>query len=564
MTDTVTGHSFARSLLQATLEATADGILVIDLNGQVKGSNTRFHRIWRVPTELHENEDGEAMLRHMCSVVTDPGDLLAQVAELTADADRVGSGEVHLLDGRVVERFSLPQRLDGQVIGRVWSFRDVTSERGLREDLERMAYRDAVTGIANRARFLADLEARLGRDDPRLAVVILDLDGFKYVNDGYGHRYGDIVLCTVANRLVGIAPPGATVARLGGDEFGLLLPVADPGEVERICLSAARALDAPMALGMGLTAQVGASVGWTIQVPGTAVDADQLLHEADLAMYQAKQSGRCLVRGYAEHMRRSDPLNTWTDVRELLSEPDSLDVVFQPIHELQTGRLWAHEALSRFPGRTARTVADWFSAARTVGLGDELEARAVALILERALARPQNTRLCLNLTPASLMATKVRTALDRDLTGVVIELTEQPLFGIDELVNATRWLADRGAELAIDDAGEGYSGLRRIVLLRPHLVKLDRNLVTQVDQAPEKAALVEAMVSFCQRTDTRLCAEGIETTDELRMLSHLGVELGQGFLLARPNAQFAAPARAPATDPAPAPLTTSSSRELLP
>lgn len=301
-------HVVTDSLLHATLEATADGILVVNLEGNVVGRNSRFLQVWRVPRELYAVTDGEVLLAHMCAMVEDPDDLLTQVDDLTSNPMRSGVGETSLRDGRVIERFSLPQRLGNTAIGRVWSFRDVTSERRLRAELEHAAYTDAVTGVPNRARFLRDLADALQTPGLEFSVAFLDLDGFKMVNDAHGHRAGDLVLSVLARRLADLVPAGGSFARLGGDEFGFIVPVGVDSDMQAICTQAVRRCSQPVALGFGISAEVSASAGWTCltnarrpELTGDEspevlrVLADELLHEADLAMYAAKGSPRRAV-----------------------------------------------------------------------------------------------------------------------------------------------------------------------------------------------------------------------------------------------------------------------------
>ena len=226
-------------------------------------------------------------------------------------------------------------------------------------------------------------------------------------------------------------------------------------------------------------------------------------------------------------------------MEQLLEDPEGVTVVYQPICELRTGRVVGYEALSRFPGREHRAVQDWFAVARQVGLGDALEARSVGLALARTL--PHAAYLAVNLSPRALLAEPVRALLDRDLSQVVVEVTEESDLGTEELVAATGWLRDRGARIAMDDTGEGFAGLRRLVQLHPDVVKLDRALVSEVHRHPDKAALVEALVAFCRRTGADLCAEGVETVEEVRALQELQVEHCQGWLAGRPAAAPASP-----------------------
>ncbi|GAB4066616.1 hypothetical protein GCM10028777_19940 [Angustibacter speluncae] len=528
----------ARSLLATTLESITDGLLVVDGRGRVVGRNRAFDDMWGMPPELQHAPHDSVLIEYALTRVVDPAGFVSRVEAVYSQPELVTQDEVHLLDGRVMERYSAPQRTDGRVVGRVWRFRDVTADRRLRADLERQAFTDQLTGLPNRARFMSDLQRALDtwlEQRGRLAVCLLDLDGFKFVNDALGHRAGDRLLQVVSGRLASLVPRGATVARLGGDEFGVVLPGRAAGDVAALCQLAVDAMSRPVELFEG-PVKVGASAGWASlgpDSPADRVDAERLLHQADVAMYRAKETGRGRVVAWSEDMRREDPHAGREEVEALLADHSGIVVVYQPICDLRTGRAVGFEALSRFPGREHRTVPEWFAVARRVGLGDELEARAVDLALQQSLEPDQY--LTVNLSPRALRADVVRAVLDRDLTGVVVEVTEESDLATDAMVAATDWLRTRGARIAMDDTGEGFAGLRRLVHLRPDLVKLDRTLVSDVHQHPDKAALVEALVAFCRRTGAELCAEGVETVEELWALRDLHVTFCQGWLAGRPS-----------------------------
>src|SRR6478609_8555013 len=228
------------------------------------------------------------------------------------------------------------------------------------------------------------------------------------------------------------------------------------------------------------------------------------------------------------------------DCRPLLADPDDLTLVFQPIIDLAGAAVAGYEALARFPGASGPDV--WFAAAADAGVGAELEALAIHKALRAVDALPADTFLTVNVSPHLLGTGPVQAALDTrpDLHRVVVELTEHtPVDDLAGLRRQTDALRARGALIALDDAGSGYSGLQQMAALRPQLVKLDRALVADADADPVRLALAEMVGEFAGRIDAWLLAEGLETTTELAAFMRLGVPLGQGWLLGRPTPGFA-------------------------
>jgi EAL domain-containing protein (putative c-di-GMP-specific phosphodiesterase class I) len=228
------------------------------------------------------------------------------------------------------------------------------------------------------------------------------------------------------------------------------------------------------------------------------------------------------------------------DCRPLLADADDLQLAFQPIVDLAGATVAGYEALSRFPGTAGPDV--WFAAAADAGVAPQLEALAIHKALDAVPGLPDNTFLTVNVSPHLLDTEPVQDALAsrRDLRRVVVELTEHtPVGDLEALNRQCQALRERGALIALDDAGSGYSGLQQMAMLRPQIVKLDRALVTDADTDPVRAALAEMMGEFAGRIDAWLLAEGMETTSELAAFLRLGVPLGQGWVLGRPSPGFA-------------------------
>lgn len=283
----------ALSLLAATLEATADGLLVVDEFGSIRMFNAQFAEMWRIPDDVLAAKDDDKALSFVLDQLADPKGFLAKVRELYDTPSAESFDVLRFKDGRIFERYSKPQRVGDQVVGRVWSFRDVSERHRLEEELHHRAFHDPLTGLANKVLFVDRVEhavARARRRPGELALLFMDLDNFKTVNDTLGHAGGDALLVAVSNRLLGCVRGADTLGRFGGDEFALLLEDAgsqvDAVDVADRILGAVRR---PLKI-METNVATSISVGIAFSAPG--VGADEFIANADLAMYQAKRRGK--------------------------------------------------------------------------------------------------------------------------------------------------------------------------------------------------------------------------------------------------------------------------------
>jgi EAL domain-containing protein (putative c-di-GMP-specific phosphodiesterase class I) len=242
----------------------------------------------------------------------------------------------------------------------------------------------------------------------------------------------------------------------------------------------------------------------------------------------------------SRRLARRSGAPTASDVRRLLRDGGP-EVVAQPILELASGTVTGYEALARFRRSPPAEPQDWFAAAHRSGLGPVLEARAIATALEYGAGRPAGTVLSVNVSPSVLDTAAFAGVLPRDLSGLQFEITEHELADdATALIAALRRLRQRGARIAVDDVGEGYAGLKRVMGVRPDLLKIDRTLVAGVATDPAKVAILEAVVHYAGRTGARVCAEGIETVADLAAVADLDVALAQGWAVGRPADAFAA------------------------
>ena len=441
---------------------------------------------------------------------------------------------------------------DPRLHGLAVTLRDVHERRAFEEQLRHRAFHDELTQLPNRALFDDRVEHALAaRSRRQVAVLMIDVDDLKVINDRLGHGGGDAVLTAVAGCLRGAVRQTDTPARLGGDEFAVLLEdVAGPNEPVQVAQRILAACAAPGTAGDQHAVRVSIGIGLG---GGDGVGADELLRRADLAMYAAKHAGGGRLqlfepaleaevtagdrRDRPSWLRRSD--EQAEEVRSLLARPDGLTIAFQPIMDLRTGAVVAYEALARFTSAVQRAPDAWFAQAHRCGLGYELEARAVATALA-VPGLPPGIRVSVNLSPSALASEAVAAVLPADLSGTMIEITEHELVaGNDAVQAAIARVRQAGAWLAVDDAGAGYAGLEHVMRLAPDVIKLDRSIVDGVADDPVKGAMIASFVRYARDIDATVCAEGIETLQDLDRLAALDVALGQGYALARPAPPWA-------------------------
>ena len=296
----------ALSLLTATLDSTADGILVVDTFGRITSFNRRFAEMWHLTDSILETRDDAAAISFVLDQLTRPEAFEAKVGELYANPEVESIDTLEFKDGRVFERYSRPQRVDDAVVGRVWSFRDVTERKRLESELSYQAFHDSLTGLANKALLEDRLQravARIERTKSHLAFLFLDLDNFKTINDSLGHSGGDELLRRAAEVLRGCLRNVDTAARPGGDEFAVLVEdIMTPSDAIKLAERILNVFRKPFIIGSKeVFATV--SIGVTFDAPG--ITSEQLLRDADLAMYAAKRRGKNRYVEFEDELRTS-------------------------------------------------------------------------------------------------------------------------------------------------------------------------------------------------------------------------------------------------------------------
>ena len=460
-------------------------------------------------------------------------------------------------DGRWIHVEAIAKNLlyDPSIGGIVFNYRDVTERKLFEEQLRHQAFHDPLTQLPNRALFMDRLEhalVRRERSEKAVAVLFLDLDNFKLVNDSLGHEFGDRLLVSVAERLRRCLRAEDTAARFGGDEFAILLEdLTDANDAVRVADQITRALKAPFALEsreVFVTTSIGIALGTSERQRPT-----DILRNADVALYQAKDRGKATWEVFDATMNvlAVDGLDVAADLRRAI-ERGELAVYYQPQLDLPTGEIMGWEALVRWmhPERGPVPPEVFLSIAEETGLIVQIG----SLVLEEACrqakewqelhpAADTSLKMSVNLSarqlqrPDELIREVVRILEKTGLApgSLVLEITESMIMeDAEHNVDVLGRLKDLGIRVAVDDFGTGYSNLAYLKRFPVDMLKVDKSFVDGLGENSEDMAIVEAVVSLAHALGMSTIAEGIETTEQLERLQALGCQLGQGYYFSEP------------------------------
>jgi diguanylate cyclase (GGDEF)-like protein len=431
--------------------------------------------------------------------------------------------------------------------GWVATYEDITDRRQAEARIAHLAHHDVLTDLPNRALFLQRLEealTRVRRHGESVAVISLDLDRFKSVNDTLGHPVGDQLLCEVARRLIGCLRDTDTVARFGGDEFAILqIGREQPRDADALARRIADVIGAPYDLD-GNEVVVGTSLGISV-APGDGLEADELLKNAEMALYRAKSDGRGAHRFFEAEMdaqlqaRRLMEL----DLRQALAR-DEFELHYQPLVNLRTNAIVGYEALLRWrhPERGMVSPALFIPVAEEIGLISAIGEWVIREACDEAASWPDHLKVAVNLSSVQfrgrgLVPTIVSALAASGLPAhrLELEITESVLLQDNEATLATlHQMRSLGTRIAMDDFGTGFSSLSYLRSFPFDKIKIDRSFVRDSGR-PDCLAIVQSVASLAANLHMSTTAEGIETAEQLERVREAGCTEGQGFLFARPK-----------------------------
>ena len=545
---------FKTALLEGQTETTIDGILAVDESNNIVLANGQFGRIFEIPPDLLSAGDDLVVRTHVAGMVSNPDAFGERIRYLYLHPDQKSTDEIRLRNGKTLDRYSAPL-LDStaQYRGRIWYFRDITARKAAEDRSQFLAYHDALTGLPHRVLLRDRLDNALSnarRRDEKVALLFLDLDRFKSINDTFGHLYGDAVLTEVARRLKGLAREQDTVARLSGDEFLIMLTcVKDVASAAGVAERMLEAIEANFII-QGQSISVGCSIGISV-FPEHGAEGETLIKNADAAMYSAKQGGRGNVRLFADRMNDEAAARMMMDkdLRLALARKE-FALVYQPQMEMRSGRIiglealirWHHPEMGVVPPDKFISIAE--NSGLIVGIGEWVLRTACKQARKWQDDGLAPVPVAVNVSAVQFRQEGFLALIRRVLreTGLSpqyleLELTEGVLLSNAEFtLSVLRELNQMEVKLAIDDFGVGFSSLSYLKNFPVSKLKIDRSFISGLGVDSKDASIVIAIISMAKSLNLKVIAEGVETEEQMSFLRQHQCDEIQGYYLSRPIA----------------------------
>lgn len=539
------------SIINSTLQTSRDGIILMDDEGDPILFNSTAATLLNTTQSYIGQADYNALESLMLEKTKNSYLFSEQLNLIRKDPHTDTLCTLELNDGRIVECSSYVREQSGEVIGRVWNFHDITELRRNEEEIRYRAFHDPLTGLPNRTLFTDRITHALSRQqrkpDEVLALLFVDLDGFKYVNDTLGHETGDQLLREVAQRLAHVVREQDTIARHGGDEFLILLEAVQ--DSQEICQISERILKQLTKVFNGADQEIyiSASIGITI-APKDGDTPETLIRNADMAMYQAKSQGRNNFQYFQPEMteQAKQQLQVQSQLNTALQNQEFC-LHFQPKIDLRSGKIIGAEALIRWrQGDKLIMPGDFISIAEQSGLIIPMSEWVIDQVCQHAQKWGEQLSssfsLSLNLSASHFKQGNITefvaqsiekygikpSCLELELTESVV--LENPNNSIEQLF-ALRQL---GVKLSIDDFGTGYSSFNYLKNLPIHILKIDKSFIEDIDVLTRDLALVNSIVEIAHILGLEVVAEGVETVQMVQLLKETGCDMAQGYHYSKP------------------------------
>lgn len=546
LSDTQQQLEHSISVLNATFDAIGEQVTVLDLKGNVVSANIMAREFFE-----RFNLNAYNYFSQIDKVIKKGNKSADIIAQLKADSKQALSGEFESIDDKHYSYRSLPQLKNGQLIGRVFCIRDISVEKEHEEIIHFQAYHDALTGLANRQLFMDRLEHSLTlarRDDSMTAVLFLDLDNFKRVNDTEGHKGGDELLIKMVERINHRLREQDTLARIGGDEFVILVElVKSKNNIENLCEALLETISKEFIIN-GRPQYVSSSIGIALY-PQDGITPDSLLSNADMAMYDAKNNGKNAYRFY--HRKLEAHAREQMDIeRELRKAIDNqeLEIYLQPKIGLDCNQILGAEVLMRWFTASGESIPPdlFIPIAESTGLikkiGEFAISSAISLLEQWQLEGIAPLKLAVNLSIIEFQDEHfidyiIESISNSSISGdqLIIELTESIFMENKEKMSKTMHkLKHYGVAFALDDFGKGYSSFSYLQLLPIDYLKIDKSFLQNVITDEQSAAIAKCIIDIGHNLDLAIIAEGIEDQETLDYVSKTHCEMAQGFFMYRP------------------------------
>lgn len=537
-----------RSRLDALLAAMRLGLVFVTPDAQIAYVNPAFRHLWATP--LPDHLAGMAVEQ----LVVTLADSLGRGQQEALFSGQGTLREITLGDGRILTQHSVPVLTPGgEEVGRLWIFEDITSERLMADRLLQMAETDPLTGLANRARFEAELARMVGRRqrDPQAcgALIYFDLDEFKAINDSFGHSAGDEVLIRTAETIGRLVRSDEMLARLGGDEFVILAPDTD----ERGAIALAERIKGAVGELVYVFDQRRISLTLSIGIalfPEHATDSESLVAHGDAAMYQAKHAGKNCWRVFNPAQAASENLLDqlgWHEKIQAALRDERFCLHFQGVHDTSTGRLVHYEALVRMidPEQPDQLLAPgtFIPAAERTGRIVDIDRWVLGAAVRQLAAAPDMPPIAVNISARSFddpaLPAFIRQLLHAHHVAparLMIELTESAaLSNIQDSERFVGEIRELGCTVFLDDFGVGFSSFAYLKHLSADVLKIDGMFIRHLTASHEDQVFVRAIVEIARGLGKKTVAEFVGDAATLTLLAELGVDYAQGYYLSRPS-----------------------------